>query len=441
MLKEELESFAKKINDLINTQLKDLNASITTNIHKVSRLEEKVNAISLKTEHVEKTLGLFEESNSETNELLIEIKAKQQSIFEWIQFLKTKLSLNTSNKELPGIGLPKHPDQAKTQTLANPSRMHIQEFADEHVTEKVKEIKDPKTNYTIKLNCLAWLAQYREYINKKSFDMTVEAFKEVVNADDKNGFANAKHFSYIVNQIINIMRASKKGNTAEEFKSVLVDIDAFISILEIILINQQNINNAVNSDIFKDFVQYLNIFKSNFETRKCQTKLKKTLICMLLCFKGEKGTTSFLETPESIEVVCALMKLVKNDELVLYLVKMIKICITNEKDCGKVFTRVPNLILDLLDLLSEEFINLSITEEVLLILNQCTKKNFVLETISDPEALKSLCRLVTETSSIKIKEYSLDILTNCMRSKSLEKYLKNTAVANLILSYSDGNPT
>eukprot|EP00826_Nyctotherus_ovalis_P030441 TRINITY_DN24305_c0_g3_i1.p1 TRINITY_DN24305_c0_g3~~TRINITY_DN24305_c0_g3_i1.p1 ORF type:complete len:192 (+),score=56.05 TRINITY_DN24305_c0_g3_i1:182-757(+) len=134
LLKSELESYIQKNNELLDTELRSLNNSCSENMQRIVQVESKEVALSGKFDQLEENVALLEGKLTGIDEVLLNMKNREQSLSEWIQFLKTRPGFDISSKELQMFReeLAKRTDQVKHQVQGylGTSRTQIQQHAD-----------------------------------------------------------------------------------------------------------------------------------------------------------------------------------------------------------------------------------------------------------------------------------------------------------------------
>lgn len=96
------------------------------------------------------------------------------------------------------------------------------------------------------MNEMDWLARNAEFLSPDSITKCLLAFKELYNSDNipnKNAYINAKHTSQSIVTVMHLIEHTKLLNRDDETVSRLAIL---ISILEPLLINDMNLEKALN---------------------------------------------------------------------------------------------------------------------------------------------------------------------------------------------------
>lgn len=124
-----------------------------------------------------------------------------------------------------------------------------QRFIDEQVIDAINIIKSPDYAFKEKMNEMEWLARNAEFLSPDSITKCLMAFKELYNTDNmpaKNAYINSKHTSSAIITVVHLIEHTKMLNRDEETMSRLAIL---ISILEPLLINDMNLEKALNTNV------------------------------------------------------------------------------------------------------------------------------------------------------------------------------------------------
>lgn len=172
----------------------------------------------------------------------------------------------------------------------------VQRFIDEQVIDAISLIKSPDHAFKEKMNEMDWLARNAEFLSPDSITKCLMSFKELYNTDNmptKNAFINAKHTSASVITIVHLIEHTKQLNRDEETMSRLAIL---ISILEPLLINDMNLDKALNTNVVEQLLSLLYL-PEEFQTIEYDSESKKrfpiflkyTLRCLTSCVRSPLG--------------------------------------------------------------------------------------------------------------------------------------------------------
>jgi len=135
----------------------------------------------------------------------------------------------------------------------------VQRFVDEQVVDAVNIIRSGDHAVKEKLNEMEWLARNAEFLSPDAITKCLIAFKELYNTDNmpsKNAYINAKHTSNAIITVVHLIEHTKMLNRDEETMSRLAIL---ISILEPLLINDMNLEKALNTNAVEVLLSLLYI--------------------------------------------------------------------------------------------------------------------------------------------------------------------------------------
>ena len=136
--------------------------------------------------------------------------------------------------------------------------LFIQRFADAHVIDQVRIIKDPEATIKQKMDTLDWLARKAEFISTDSISNCLKEFKELYSNDNpklKNEYINSRNHSMAV---INILQLIEHTTKLEPCDDTDYKISLLYSILEPLLINNYNLEKAIDMEIVETIMRSLN---------------------------------------------------------------------------------------------------------------------------------------------------------------------------------------
>ena len=443
LLKSEMESYIKKNDEFIDAELKNLNASCNESTQRVIQLEAKEEALATRFDQLEENVALLEGKLTGIDEVLLNMKNREQSLSEWVQFLKTRPGFDISSKELQMLReeLSKRFDHVKHQTSrTHVQPTHAQSYTDSLVADKAREIKSTETNYTTKLNALAWIIQNREQLNRRAVVTMLEAFKEATNAlqtNEQTPYPSVKHLSNIMSLVVTAIRNCKRGSSGEELRQTLLDLNIYLSVLEYTLMNDQNLETGLSLGILKDLMQLIILFTSSYELKHCLEEFKLAVRCIAYCFRNVRSIDSLLEVQNGMGTIVSTIQSVKDEEITANLIKVIRVCLRSEKHYDKIIQKSLKLFYVLIQLVALEASSPVILEETTAALRSYTRKPYVLDNIDDPTILNPLCKLAAGKEATRARDHSIAILRNCCKNQKLLSFVKQTSAFDIIFKYAE----
>jgi len=438
------ENIKKQISEII-TQVKSF-SDYSKYDQKYSQVDDLTKKHELKLSAIEEKVMPIEGKLHVVDDIVKSLEEHNRALIERITILESKgnqgimgSELNSSSRE----ELSKRIDQLKLQMQGyfDSSWTYIQQFADLHAIDKMKEIQAQDGNYTSKLNCLEWLIRYHEFLSGKSTLQVIEAFKELIHptrVHERAAYASTKHNSDIINQLVVAMRNIKKGTTAEEMKNALSDAGTNMAVLELALINDQNVESAIALGVIKDIITYLIFFRTNYDPKLCTGEIKLAVRCMTYCFRNIKAVDALIDVTNGLTTVTSLIQSSKDEEIMANSIKIIRVCLRSDKQYDKIIQKIPTLFQILMQILSSPGCSTILLEESTAALRNYTRKIYVLDFIDDPTNLAPICKFAADKVVSKYREYSVGILRNCCKNQKLLNYIKQTAAyENVVKSSND----
>jgi len=432
----EFKSFNLKLSALENESLKYVRQDedklryirIEDKLLRLPYIEEKITSIIRLEEKLNVQIDLIQKVNEDIND----IRNKERSLIESIKVLETRPIPEVKKNDIDYVNneFIKKIEQLKLQIQGNfvTSMTHIQKFTDQRAIDKLQKIKSNESNYTAKLNCLEWLLRYQEYLTGKTIASILEAFKQSIYSSriyDKTAYASVKHSSNIMEQFVKCIREIKAPNLTEELDKVLSDIGTHMSILEIALINDQNVDTGISLGLFPELIRCILLLLSTYDPKKCRLEVKYSVRCLAYCFQNPKTPELLLDLPKGLSTVTSLIESSGDDEIIANCLKIIRTCLRNDKYYQKIVQRIPSLFTILIKIITLQQGSI-LLEEAAITLRQYTTKVYILQTIDDPNILEVLCRIVVRDKSSKFRSFIIDVLKNCCKLERLMTYIKKT---------------
>eukprot|EP00826_Nyctotherus_ovalis_P002381 TRINITY_DN10471_c0_g1_i1.p1 TRINITY_DN10471_c0_g1~~TRINITY_DN10471_c0_g1_i1.p1 ORF type:complete len:346 (+),score=69.67 TRINITY_DN10471_c0_g1_i1:79-1116(+) len=315
------------------------------------------------------------------------------------------------------------------------SLTYVQRFTDQRALDKVKKIKNVDSNYTVKLNCLEWLLRYHEYLTGKSALSIIEAFRESVYSSrvyEKSAFSSIKHSSDIMTQLVKHIRDTKGPNPAQDKAQTLSNIGTYMSILELALINDQNVDNGLSLGLLPELVRCVLLLLSTYDFKQSRSEVKLTVRCLTYCFQNVRAVDLLVDVINGVSTVVSLIDSSGDEEITANSIKILRICLKSERQYDRIVQQVPSLFALLMRILSSSKPSEILLDEATAALVQYTRKVYVLSTIDNPSVLDPLCRIAAKKSAARCRELSVEVLKNCCKDPKMSAYIKRVGVFEVI---------
>ncbi len=165
------------------------------------------------------------------------------------------------------------------------------------------------------MNQMDWLARNSEFLSPDCISKCILAFKDLYSNDQvtlKNAYITAKHTSNAVITLVNLIEHTKQLQPRDD--EVMSRLSILISILEPLLINDQNLDRAIESRIMELLLSMFYVpedvkiySKSGGHLddpesikNRLPLYLKYSLRCITSCVRSPVGTMDFANYPTSI---------------------------------------------------------------------------------------------------------------------------------------------
>ena len=192
----------------------------------------------------------------------------------------------------------------------------VQRYIDEQVVDSISVIRSAEHNMREKMNQMEWLARNAEFLSPDSITKCLLSFKELYNTDlvnVKNAFINAKHTSPAVITVVHLLEHTKQLEPRDD--ETMSRLAILTSILEPLLINDMNLDKAVETKIMQLLVSLLYVPENIIEIskdphgydddpeaakKKLPVYLKYTLRCITSCVRSPLGVLDFCRLDTSV---------------------------------------------------------------------------------------------------------------------------------------------
>lgn len=313
---QDLENIKKAENDAF------FKKTVNEYSQKVKELEQQLNQIQNEKSFVrfENKLGIMEQE-------MIDIKNLQK---KRVETLKRKNLLMTADASERLDILVDDVDQLWA---------FLQKFIDQTGVNVINSVKAEETGIKEKIDALDWLARNSEFLSPDTITKCLMAFKELYTSENvqlKQKYINAKHNSQAVLTVLHLIEHSKMLEKDEETFSKLAIL---LSILEPLLINDQNLERALNSNgleiLFSTFhlpesFKYNDNVDDDTVKMKLPIYLKYCLRCLTSCLRSPVGVTYMLAIKTSISQILDFLDSVKDEEILANCSKIIRLILRDD---------------------------------------------------------------------------------------------------------------
>lgn len=113
----------------------------------------------------------------------------------------------------------------------------------------IQEVRSVDRSMKDKMNRMDWLARNSDFLSPDQITKSLLAFKDLFNGKSlpaRNAYITAKHTSNAISTVVNLIDYTNKINRDAETESKLAIL---LSILEPLLINDQNLERALDMPI------------------------------------------------------------------------------------------------------------------------------------------------------------------------------------------------
>ncbi|CDW73709.1 UNKNOWN [Stylonychia lemnae] len=238
--------------------------------------------------------------------------------------------------------------QAKVEALVEETNnlySFMQKFIDEHAVNKAKKLRNSDINLKEKMSVMDWLSRNADFLSAAPIQDCILAFKEIYQTDNatlKNAYIFAKHSSNVIQTLLLILEQVVDLPKDDELTQ---KVTVMFSILEPLLINDQNLEKCLN---FNGFQLMLRFITSNVVIDKPPVYIKYCVRCMTSCLRHET---------------------VRDEEILANACKIFRICMREEQNLEFVVTKRKDIGNILVETLQSHQYSEAISQEVLSVIN------------------------------------------------------------------------
>jgi len=188
-----------------------------------------------------------------------------------------------------------------------------------------------------------WLARNAEFLSPDSISKCLLAFKDLYNSEQmtlRQAYITAKHTSNAVLTVVNLIEHTKQLQPRDD--EVMSRLAILTSILEPLLVNDQNLDRAVEARIMEvlfsmlyvpEDVKLLSRTGGNQEDLKNRLPLylKYILRCVTSCVKSPVAVMDLVKIPTSVPQVIDFLENVRDEEILANSAKIIRIVLRDDK--------------------------------------------------------------------------------------------------------------
>jgi hypothetical protein len=229
--------------------------------------------------------------------------------------------------------------------------LFVQKFADTHVFDQIRVIKDPDETMKRKMDTLDWLARNSEFISTDAISNCLKEYKELYmnhNPIIQTAYISSRNHSLavinILHQIDTLISKSAPERSKEikfglnspkstklESEDTDYKISLLYSILEPLLINDYNVEKAMDMDIIDTIMR--SIEKSLKEKVKNSPKIYQKYImrCLTSIVRTQRALVDFIKD-QNIEVILEILREVRDEEILANANKILRIVMRDDHD-------------------------------------------------------------------------------------------------------------
>ena len=203
----------------------------------------------------------------------------------------------------------------------------------------IQEVKSGDRPIREKMDRMDWLARNAEFLSPDQITKCLLAFKDQFNGQSlpaRNAYITAKHTSNAVITVINLIDHANKLNRDEETISRLAIL---LSILEPLLINDMNLEKALEMNTMATLVSLLelpahlkNIDKQQDpDTVNLPIYIKYAIRCVTSCVRHPSGVDQLFMINNGTNYILQFIQLIRDEEIIANSAKIVRIVLREDK--------------------------------------------------------------------------------------------------------------
>lgn len=170
------------------------------------------------------------------------------------------------------------------------------------------------------MDTLDWLARNSEFLSTDSISNCLKEFKELYTSNSpkqRNMYITSRNQSVAV---INVLQQIEHTTKLEPSDDTDYKISLLYSILEPLLINNYNLEKAVDMDIIEIIMASLrqslhDLEQNNDPAIRSLIYQKYILRCLTSAMRNQRIVLTFLNDPENMESLLELIRIVRDEEI------------------------------------------------------------------------------------------------------------------------------
>eukprot|EP00347_Sterkiella_histriomuscorum_P003950 403362314 len=285
----------------------------------------------------------------------------------------------------------------------------LQRFIDEQVVDAITVVKSPDHAFKEKMNEMDWLSRNAEFLSP---DSITKQHTKMLNRDDET----------------------------------MSRLAILISILEPLLINDMNLEKALNTNAvelllsllylpeeFKNIVEFDNEMKKRFPIY-----LKYTLRCLTSCIRSPLGVAQFMKVSTSISQVLEFLEKVKDEEILANSAKIIRITLRDDKWYDKISGQHSDLGNTLLRSIETYSFSEVVIIELLAAVRNFTRVSSKVVFIAK-NCINPIVTLAIQPPNEKIYSLAVQCLRNLMKVPDFDRHIKQVGGHEIVLVMGEAN--
>lgn len=294
----------------------------------------------------------------------------------------------------------------------------MQKFVDEHATDRAELISSPDLELKDKMNQMAWLARYCEFLSTEAVGRVLKSFQALYMTDNvqmKQAFNFSAHNSHAVKTIFALLGALK---AQLQDQASVAHLEQVLMILAELLGNQQNLERAYELDV----LVLLSELVRPEVGEKPPLFVKYAVRCMAVCFRNEKVVKRGISLDFFMNLLLELQRTAKDEEIVANVSKMVRISLRDEPNLQACAASNKDLGNFQIEALRKHAYSDAICLEVTQALRSFTKRpDFVNLLVLD--YLNVLVEVFVNGTNDKVRAFVQQVMINCCQVPTYSTFL------------------
>ena len=180
---------------------------------------------------------------------------------------------------------------------------------------------------------MGWLARMSWFLSPEAISKVISEFKQLYNTKDlnkRNEFVKARHESFAITDILN-KTADLKENKTMSYDEKIARAAIYLSILEPLLVNDQNIQDANEGSLFSITLNIIdNHDLLSRDPMHPPVYLKYCMRVLASGFRDEIGIQKFMSVKGSVTKILSIIGFVKDSEIIANSCKLIRMLVKDD---------------------------------------------------------------------------------------------------------------